>query len=127
MTIMTIWYILCSFGTFFRLWYRVPRRIWQPWPSIGKAAIDRFCAIVRIKIKTVFVEFRPKKEQGCQMVYFQTKTPNLGKFLRVLQWKMLVYFMDSWSILRPIGIFYGHLVMWSFGHLVMWSFGHVVK
>jgi hypothetical protein len=27
---MTIWYILCSFGTFFRFWYRVPRKIWQP-------------------------------------------------------------------------------------------------
>jgi hypothetical protein len=23
-------------------------------------------------------------EQGCQMVYFQTKNPNLGKFLRAL-------------------------------------------
>jgi hypothetical protein len=29
---MTIWYILYSFGTFFRLWYHEPRQIWQPWP-----------------------------------------------------------------------------------------------
>jgi hypothetical protein len=50
------------------------------------------------------------RNQGCQMVYFQTKNPNLGKFWRVLQWKMLVYFFTIWSILRPIGIFYGHLV-----------------
>jgi hypothetical protein len=27
---MTIWYILCSFGTFFRFWYHVPRKILQP-------------------------------------------------------------------------------------------------
>jgi hypothetical protein len=27
---MTIWYILCSFGTVFRFWYHVPRKIWQP-------------------------------------------------------------------------------------------------
>jgi hypothetical protein len=27
---MTIWYILYSFGTFFRFWYHVPRKIWQP-------------------------------------------------------------------------------------------------
>jgi hypothetical protein len=27
---MTIWYILCSFGAFFRFWYHVPRKIWQP-------------------------------------------------------------------------------------------------
>jgi hypothetical protein len=35
--------------------------------------------------------------QGCQMVSFQTKNPNLGKFLRVLQWTMMVYFMDIFS------------------------------
>jgi hypothetical protein len=34
-------------------------------------------------------------DQGCQMmVYFQTKNPNLGKFLKV----------------EDVGIFYGHLV-----------------
>jgi hypothetical protein len=27
---MTIWYILYSFGTFFRVWYLAPRKIWQP-------------------------------------------------------------------------------------------------
>jgi hypothetical protein len=48
--------------------------------------------------------------QGCQMVYFQTENPNLGKFWRVLQWKMLIYFMDTWSILRSFVMFYGHLV-----------------
>jgi hypothetical protein len=31
--------------------------------------------------------------KGCQMAYFQTQSPNLGKFCWVLQWKMLVYFM----------------------------------
>jgi hypothetical protein len=25
-----IWYILCSFGTFFRFWYHVPRKMWRP-------------------------------------------------------------------------------------------------
>jgi hypothetical protein len=34
--------------------------------------------------------------QGCQMVYFQTQNPNLGKFLRALDWK-------------NVDIFYGHL------------------
>jgi hypothetical protein len=54
----------------------------------------------------------PASDQGCQMVCFQTKNPNMGKFWRVLQWKMLVHFMDIWSILQPLGILYGHLV-WS--------------
>jgi hypothetical protein len=49
-------------------------------------------------------------KQGCQMVCFQTKNPNLGKFWRVFEWKMLVYFRDTWSILRSFVIFYGHLV-----------------
>jgi hypothetical protein len=33
------------------------------------------------------------RDQGCQMAYFQTKSPNLGKFWTVLQWKMLVHFI----------------------------------
>jgi hypothetical protein len=48
--------------------------------------------------------------QGCQMVYFQTKNPNLGKFWMALEWKMLVYFMTICNILRPFGIIYGRLV-----------------
>jgi hypothetical protein len=43
--------------------------------------------------------------QGCQMVYFQTKNPNLGKLWSVLQRKMLVMFTPIWSILLPFGIF----------------------
>jgi hypothetical protein len=50
-------------------------------------------------------------KQGCQIVYFQTKNPNLGKFVRALEWKMLVYFMPIWNILPPFGIAYGHLVI----------------
>jgi hypothetical protein len=45
--------------------------------------------------------------QGCQTVYFLT---NLGNFWRTLEWKMLVYFMPIRNILRPFGIFYGHIV-----------------
>jgi hypothetical protein len=43
--------------------------------------------------------------QGCQMVYFKTKNPELGKFWRALDWKNdifychLEYFTDIWDIL----------------------------
>jgi hypothetical protein len=47
---------------------------------------------------------------------FQTKNPNLGKFWRALEWKMLVYFMTIWNILRPFGITYGRLI----GLVVIW-------
>jgi hypothetical protein len=47
---------------------------------------------------------------GCQMLYFQTKNSNLGSFWRALQFKMLVYIKDIYSLLRPFDIFYAHLV-----------------
>jgi hypothetical protein len=56
--------------------------------------------------------------QGCQMVYFQTKNPNLGKFLSALDGKMLIYFEAIWNILQTFGIFYGHLLHFVF----IWSF-----
>jgi hypothetical protein len=56
-----------------------------------------------------FRSVRESAFQGCQMVCFQTKNANLGKFFRALQWKMLVNFMDNWSILRLFGTSYGIL------------------
>jgi hypothetical protein len=50
----------------------------------------------------------PNAGLPCQMVYFQTKNRNLDKYWRALQWKMLVYFMDIWYILRPVDVFNGH-------------------
>jgi hypothetical protein len=49
--------------------------------------------------------------QGCQMVCFQTKHPNLGKFWKTIDWKILIYFMAIWSILRTFGEFYDHFVL----------------
>jgi hypothetical protein len=60
------------------------------------------------------------------MVIFQTKNPNLGKFWRAFEWKMLVYFTTIWNILQPFsihnlwpfGIVCGHLVFFPrFGML----------
>jgi hypothetical protein len=66
-------------------------------------------------------------QQGCQMVCFQTKNPNLGTFWRVLHWKMLVYYMDTWSSVRfygHFGIVRGNLVyfspFWCFIHRKIW-------
>jgi hypothetical protein len=62
-------------------------------------------------------------DQGCLMVCCQTKNPNLGKFWRVLQWKMLVYFKDTWSIVRSFVIFYRHLVQFVVIWYISSSFG----
>jgi hypothetical protein len=58
------------------------------------------------------------------MVYFQNKNPNLGKFWRILQWKMSIHFMPIcsllttiWYILWPCGIFCGHCVYF----MVIWN------
>jgi hypothetical protein len=44
--------------------------------------------------------------QGCQMVYFQTKDSNLGKSWRALDGKMLIYFMAIWNILSTFGKYF---------------------
>jgi hypothetical protein len=62
---------------------------------------------------------RPRDRQGCQMVYFQTKNPNLGKFWRALDWKLLLFyghleqFTVIWDIFWPFGTFCVHLVHFS--------------
>jgi hypothetical protein len=48
--------------------------------------------------------------QGCQMVYFHTKNPNLGVLKRALELKMLLHFMVILNFLRQSVMFYGHLV-----------------
>jgi hypothetical protein len=61
-----------------------------------------------------------RRSQGCKMVYFQTKNPNLGNFLRVFQRKMLVFFYEHlvyfatiWYTLWTFGIVCGNLVYFS--------------
>jgi hypothetical protein len=48
--------------------------------------------------------------QGCQMVYLQTKIPILGKFWMALEWKMLVHFMIISNISQSFDIIYGRWV-----------------
>jgi hypothetical protein len=50
-------------------------------------------------------------KQGCQMVYFETKNPNFGKFWRASKWKILVY------------VFYGHFKIHREFHIVSPRFG----
>jgi hypothetical protein len=48
------------------------------------------------------------------MVSFQTENPNLGKFWRALNWKVLIYIMAIWNILHTFGIFNDTLVHFMF-------------
>jgi hypothetical protein len=51
-------------------------------------------------------------KQGCQMVCFQTKNPNLGKYWRVFA-------------MKDVGIFYGCLVHFTVFSYILWTFGIV--
>jgi hypothetical protein len=76
-------------------------------PCSAKISTSRY---TDVQIRTSFFLTSDSLHQGCQMVCFQTKIPILGKFWRVLKWKILVYFMTIWSILLLLEIFYVHLV-----------------
>jgi hypothetical protein len=54
------------------------------------------------RLRVAFDGTRSAAEQGCQMVSFRTKNPNLGKFWRALYGKY-------WYILGPFGILYRYL------------------
>jgi hypothetical protein len=66
----------------------------------------------------VSLEIQPKNHltQGCQMVCFQTKNTNLGKFSRALDWKKLIYFIAICNFLWRFEIF---LTIWY----ILYSFG----
>jgi hypothetical protein len=59
------------------------------------------------------------------MVSFQTKNPNLDKFWRALDWKILIYFMDIWNILQTFGIYYDHLVHFVFIWYIFSGLGNI--
>jgi hypothetical protein len=77
--------------------------------------------LVILKGSWVRIRFQRFSRQGCQMAHFQTNNPNLGKFWRVLRWKILLYFTPSWSVLQPFSIFCGHLVYLMVTYLVYFS------
>jgi hypothetical protein len=66
--------------------------------SVDKSAIYSVWVHKRPSTKPCFCSETSFRVQGCQMVCFQTKNPNLGKFSRVLDWKMFIYYMAIWNI-----------------------------
>jgi hypothetical protein len=77
------------------------------------------------EVALMILEFTPCGS-GLPDGRFSNQNPNLGKFWRVLLWKMLVnfmgissfcghlvYFVSVWYTLWPFGIIYGYLVYFS--------------
>jgi hypothetical protein len=51
----------------------------------------------------------------------------LGKFWRALDWKVFIYFMAVWNILRWLGTFYDHLVHCVFIWYTFSGFGSMYQ
>jgi hypothetical protein len=64
---------------------------------------DYFCIWMNSPGRLLNGKLKQRNSQGCQMVYLQTKNPNLGTFWRAVEWKW-------WCIVWPFRIFYSNLV-----------------
>jgi hypothetical protein len=94
--------------------------------TYGPISPGSFMEVVSSSLPFLFLSFFSAKNglallisasvQGCQMVYFQTKNHNLGKFLKVLQLQILVFF---W----PFCLFYGQTVYFTEIWYILWSPG----
>jgi hypothetical protein len=60
-----------------------------------------------------------RRNQGCQMVYLPIKILILVHFLKVFEWKIVVYFIAFWSF----GTSYIH---WVYIHWVFFAFWYIV-
>jgi hypothetical protein len=78
------------------------------WGGVSPFRQFEFAGVWVGKVKKL-VYSAGQSEQGCQMVYFQTKNPKLGKFWRASERKMF----PIGNILRPFGI----NILCSFGNL----------
>jgi hypothetical protein len=68
------------------------------WKKFGEKILDAQ------KTKTSIF---PSAGQGCQMLHFHNKNPNLGKFWRAVELKMLVvHLMVICNILQTSGVYY---------------------
>jgi hypothetical protein len=123
---VTIWYFVWLFGIFSPFWYVVPIKIWQPLTKVGA---DLFSQLEENTLGWCSKKRRSSQEYVCCFLEGPSvlpdgtfsKNPNLGKFCKVLQLKMLVfvmgilssYFTAEWYLLWLFGTFCGHLVCFT--------------
>jgi hypothetical protein len=68
--------------------------IWQPWSVVALNQLRRSLPKENLSLRSAILAFRAdfsssklwSQQQGCQMVCFQTKNPNSGKFGRGIDW-----------------------------------------
>jgi hypothetical protein len=67
---------------------------------VGSNPAKAYVSLKHLDIFSLFVAGGELKtssstQMGFQMVYFQTKNHNLGKFWKALDWKMLIHVMAN--------------------------------
>jgi hypothetical protein len=105
-------------------------KYWAPFYNIGSSLIGLsssasyccYCQLLSL-ICSVTLNVRVTGRVARWFVF----KPNLGKLWRVLQWKMLVYVNNTWSILRSFLKFYGHFVKFVVIWCIFPRFGILYK
>jgi hypothetical protein len=87
---------------------------WGVLVNVARLNWTNLCEWLNVFTNAGILLYTAWTKQGCQMVCFQTKNHNLGKFWRDLDSQMSIYFMAIWDILGTFGIFYDHLVPFLF-------------
>jgi hypothetical protein len=87
------------------------------WHVFNKAPAQASCLLT----------WQIETDQGCQMVYFQTKMPIWVNFGGSCRWRCwYVGFMAVWSFSRQLRIFYGHSVYFMVIGYIFTRFGTYV-
>jgi hypothetical protein len=81
---------------------------------------SRFEVVTFLQFVRASALFTSCRWQCCQMLYFQTKNPNLDKYWKVMKWKMLVL---SW----PLCLFYSKMVYFMVIWYIFPSFGMLCR
>jgi hypothetical protein len=81
-----------------------PKKLWKPLSFGAKIKLENWEKKPKKSLRKdsftpgKFEPYFATMYQGCQMVCFQTKNPNLGKLWRALEWERLAYSMAIWYI-----------------------------
>jgi hypothetical protein len=83
-----------------------------PWSEFFfvRNVVDSIHSWRRAQLLFILLTEAATENQSCQIIYFRTKNHNLGKCLNASDWKIWIYFYDTWNILQAFGIFNDHLV-----------------
>jgi hypothetical protein len=79
----------------------------QSMATVGLSRVNNIEAEMACGLAQYLVTVNAYDQPGLPDGIFSNKNPNLGKFWRAFEWKMIVYYVPIWILLWPFGV-YGH-------------------